>query len=450
MSNSVPPGPYGLLSLGNGRSAPLYLIDFDKEGRSEGPLTRKHLLDTARESNFTDIYVLSHGWNNTFKDAVGLYDRLLTGYLGERQVLGINGADLYRPLYVGIIWPSTALVLPWEEAPDFAGGGTDDLTERRDQGRTERHEIAQQLKDADIPRFYELAEKTSLTKGEALEFAQILASIWADADGEIPSTEVAPTPEEMVELWARVDARSGNSSRKEHGFADDDDTEPGPGAAGFLDFLDPRKPIQLATVRLMKDRSGRIGSKGVAPLLTELLTLSAARVHLVGHSYGCRVVLSALSYRSDIPRKVHSVLLLQPATSYLCFAADAGAGKPGGYRPALERTETPIFSTFSPHDAPLTRLFHLAVRRKSDLGDQQIAGIPPSKFAALGGFGPGGLGTAVQEVRMAPKPFRYPIPGAGVRVFALLGTDGISGHSDVTNRYTWWAMLNQTSGDHLP
>jgi pimeloyl-ACP methyl ester carboxylesterase len=450
MSDSVTAGPYKLVPLGNGKSAPLYLIDFDKEGRSEGPLTRKHLLDTVSGGDFTDIYVLSHGWNNVFKDAVGLYERLLTGYLAERQALGLNNPG-YRPLYVGIIWPSTALVLPWEEGPDFAAAGAVDPIAKSEQVRSERREIAQRLEDSDITRFYELAEKNSLSREEALELARILAPIWADADGEIPSTGAAPTPEEMVELWRSVATRGGGQGApKEHGLADDDEEEPGPGAASWLDFLDPRRPIQLATVLLMKDRSGTVGSKGVTPLLTELLAASTARVHLVGHSYGCRVVLSALSYPTILPRKVDSVLLLQPATSYLCFAADAGAGKPGGYRPALDRTEKPIFSTFSSHDAPLTKFFHLAARRKSDLGDQQIAALPPSKFAALGGFGPGGLGTAVEQVRMAPNPFKYPTPDPGVRVFALLGTDGINGHGDVTNRYTWWALLNQVSGDQLP
>ena len=447
MSNTLAAGPYKQISLGNGQSAPLYLIDFDKNGRSEGPLTQKHLLTTARKGNFTDIYILSHGWNNVFADAVSLYEDLLDGYLKERQTLGLNEPANYRPLYVGIIWPSTALVLPWEEGPDFAGRSaaqqTGDL-------RAARREVAQRLNDSEVARFYELVEKTSINHEESLELARILRPIWAEADGEIGSDDSTPTPEEIVQLWRKVATRSGvQDARSRHGFADDSE-EVSPDAAGLLDFLDPRRPVQLATVLLMKDRAGTVGSIGVGPLLKDLLAAGAARIHLVGHSYGCRVMLSALCYPSDHPRNVDSVLLLQPATSYLCFAANAGPGSAGGYHSALSRTMKPIFSTFSSNDLPLTKFFHLAVRRQSDLGDQQIAALPPSKFAALGGFGPGGLDVESELVRMAPKPFKYPNPKPGVRVYALNGTDGISGHGDVINPYTWWALLNQVSGDKLP
>ncbi len=57
---------------------------------------------------------------------------------------------------------------------------------------------------------------------------------------------------------------------------------------------------------------------------------------------------------------------------------------------ALDRVFRPILCTFSQHDAPLHRFFHLILRRDQDLGEMQIAaaGEPPSRFAALGGYGP--------------------------------------------------------------
>lgn len=95
----------------------------------------------------------------------------------------------------------------------------------------------------------------------------------------------------------------------------------------------------------MKDRAGTVGARGVAPLLTDLLRASEARVHLLGHSFGGKVVLSALCVPSDLPRKVHAALLLQPAVSHLCFAERVpGTDRPGGYRAALQRVERPILS----------------------------------------------------------------------------------------------------------
>jgi hypothetical protein len=68
--------------------------------------------------------------------------------------------------------------------------------------------------------------------------------------------------------------------------------------------------------------------------------------------------------------------------------------RPGGYRRALDRVFRPILCTFSQHDAPLHRFFHLILRRDKDLGEMKIAaaGEPPSRFAALGGYGPRGSG----------------------------------------------------------
>jgi pimeloyl-ACP methyl ester carboxylesterase len=198
-------------------------------------------------------------------------------------------------------------------------------------------------------------------------------------------------------------------------------------------------------VLLMKDRAGRVGARGVHDLLGRLVGASPdVRVHLIGHSYGCRVVLSALCAGDPPVRPVDSVLLLEPATSALCFATDVdGSGRPGGYRPALERSRQPILTTFSGHDVPLTKLFHFAARRASDLGDAVIAGTPlPSRYAALGGFGPYGCDADSVVVPPATPPQAYPL-GGPKRVIAVQGDSVISGHGDVANPATAWMLLDQ-------
>lgn len=99
--------------------------------------------------------------------------------------------------------------------------------------------------------------------------------------------------------------------------------------------------------------------------------------------------------------------------SALCFATDVdGSGRPGGYRSGLERSRQPVLTTFSSHDVPLTRLFHWAVRRASDPGEAVIAGIPaPSRYAALGGFGPQGCDADCVVVPPAAPPQGYPLRG---------------------------------------
>jgi pimeloyl-ACP methyl ester carboxylesterase len=223
--------------------------------------------------------------------------------------------------------------------------------------------------------------------------------------------------------------------------------------AGFLDLFDPREIIRKATVFLMKDRAGTVGVHGVGPMLHDLLANTGARVHLTGHSFGAKVVLSALALVQH-PRKVASVLLLQPAINVFCFAQSIqeNDGKPGAFRAALERTEMPIFSTFSSRDAPLTNFFHIALRRDGDLGEIRPAAGPPSKFAALGGFGLAGMQPGESKtVPMLAPPHKYDLSNPGIRLYAVDGSEqGIVSHGDVRNSYTEWGLVNLVSWRDLP
>ena len=202
----------------------------------------------------------------------------------------------------------------------------------------------------------------------------------------------------------------------------------------------------MITVRPMKDRAGTVGTQGVGPLLRELLAAGdkKARVHMIGHSYGCKVCLSAIC-AATLPRKVDSALLLQPAINHRCFAIDAdGSGRQGGYRPALDRVRQPIFTTYSANDSPLTTWFHKGLTRAADVGEARIAAWPepPSRFAALGGYGPRGADTETRRVDLLGPCDRYP---RDRRIVAIDGTRGIAGHGDISNEYTWWALYDQVA-----
>ena len=117
----------------------------------------------------------------------------------------------------------------------------------------------------------------------------------------------------------------------------------------------------------------------------------------------------------------------------------------------MEYVRKPILSTFSNRDIPLTKLFHLAVIRDSDWGEMKIAGVPPSKFAALGGFGPGGLEDGESTtVTMPAVAQKYPAADGTLKVIGVDGSDGkIKGHGDVATDFTAWAHLNLVSGEQL-
>ena len=467
-------GPYGNLPLQSGGTVPLYLVTFDKQGRCQSPLTLASLLGQVETGKYTDVHVFSHGWNNVFKDAVELYRTFFGHYFRERDMRGLNDPARYRPLAVGIIWPSTLLILPWESTPHIAALAPGIEDENAAVDRSALEDVAEAVLPSSLDRLYEFAERgPMLNPAEAKELANILLPIYQQAGGEEPVPEIAGacsgnvpkdiTAEHLLALWQELSPGAANENQ-EPGFAHDNDSsdsaEPGvatprqpnsiqPNTAGFLSWLDPRGPIRVASVLQMKDRAGIVGARGAGAQLTQkLLSMRKARIHLVGHSYGAKVILSSLCHH-PATAPASSLLLLEPAISYLCFGQKIdGKALNGGYRDALNRVEQPILSTFSASDVPLTKLFHLAVIRQSDWGEERIAGVPPSKFAALGGFGPGGLKEGEgKTIEMLAPGTPYPSGEPGIRIYGVDGSKGqIKGHGDVATPFTAWAHLNLVSG----
>jgi len=451
-ATSFPPGPYKTVQVSeSGDTAPWYIIPFDKIGACTAPLTRNELIRSLKEQNYTDIFVFSHGWNNDWKTATDRYENFVSGFLRMRAQYHLPARPHYKPLLIGIFWPSTALVMPWEAAPTFAA--SESREEELESRRREIEELGAEITEGERQDFYGLTQKPLLDENDAKRLAEIIAAAikkFDHADHEIAAKNDSPSANELLARTRRAAAASRSTTIGDFGFAIP--TGDMPQAAFDLTSLDPRNLVRIATVLQMKDRAGRVGAIGVGQLLRDVLSDSeGADVHLIGHSYGAIVVLSALCYSPDrhLPRAVQSVLLLQPAVSHWCFATNVnGEGFPSGYRVALDRVRSPILATFSRCDVPLTKFFHLAVRRDRDLGQAQIAGanLPqaPSPYAALGGFGPAGLSeTELQVVDLASPTKRLELRDPLPKVAALNGDAVIGGHGDISVPATWWALFQQ-------
>ena len=369
--------PWKTLStpLGN---VPFFVVEFDERGECTSPRALECVL---KEKQKTDFFLFSHGWNNDWRAATDRYDRFINRFI-EVQRASWNPPDrAFRPVCVGVFWPSAALTAPWEQAPAIAGA-TGPIGPNDPDVVT----LADTLEPPARARFLAIASDPDAREGEAAELAAILAPLLA-SDEDAPGDHAA-SPGDLLEAWQSVSARSEAPNRPRGGFIDDDVSAAGgtaPEAAGWNPLSLIRDGIRLTTVLLMKDRSGRVGGNGVARMLRDIARdCSNARISLAGHSYGAKVMLSAVCNGPALSRKVDSVLLLQPALSCYAFTADFD-GHVGGYHSALDRVREPIVTTYSRHDVPLRWFFHRAVRRRSDLAEALIAGQPPSKFAALGG-----------------------------------------------------------------
>lgn len=429
-------GPYLMIPTGDGPDVPLYLVSFDKQGRCTAPRTRLALLADAASGRFTDLHIYSHGWNNVFDEAVQHYTEFFREYFRLRPGAGLD-APPYHPLLVGLIWPSTALLAPGEETPALAGTGVQAPF-------PEVAALAAELPAQEARRLVALASQPGPLGGDdALMLASLLAPLLDSHAGGDDDSGLAPgSAAALLQRWGRDSATEGARSGAPGSLPIAGEAAPaGLEAGGVLGFLNPIEIIRKATVYIMKDRAGLVGSTGAAALLRDALASHAIRVHLTGHSYGAKLVLSALAELPS-PQRVTSVLLLQPAISARCFARriEAGGDRPGGYRAVLDKMVLPLFTTFSPHDRALGSFYPLALRRGRDLGE--VAGIP-GPFAALGAVGPQGMAQdEVLTTQILGPPAVYPQAAPGVRVCALDGSAGIMGHGDVRNDFTEWALAN--------
>ena len=444
MPHTLPAGPYRTVRSEDGQEIPFYIIPFDKRGTCIAPKTRDHLIEAVRDDGYTDIFLFSHGWNNDWTVATERYEHFLQGYMNMRAQNNLEVPAGFKPLLIGVFWPSTALVFgESEKGPAMAAGGPTAIDSAVADELAEIAVIAADLNATDASRFYELAQKTALSSDEALDLAKLLHPIYTESDDEL-GEEDAVSAEDIVDVWVTAQAPADDLS--DFGVVDQPD-EDGPQAAflgGLIKKLDPRPALRTATVYKMKDRAGKVGARGVAPLLDDVLDAGDAKIHLLGHSYGGKIVLSATA-AATLSRQVESMLLLQPAVSHLCFAAQvSGTNRAGGYRDVLNRVKKPILSTFSRHDFPLTKTFHLALRRKKDLGEAKIAaaGEPPSRYAALGGFGPRGCDEKLIDIKSLNQAYDL---DANVPIYGLRGDEVIDGHGDISNAATWWALYSLVS-----
>jgi pimeloyl-ACP methyl ester carboxylesterase len=153
------------------------------------------------------------------------------------------------------------------------------------------------------------------------------------------------------------------------------------GAAGWGDIF---KGIKAGAIRFMnyltyfemKARAGTVGAKGVAPLIDKL-SRPGLRIHLVGHSFGGRVVAAA-ALNSTAP--IQTMSLLQTAFSHNGFSKSMG----GFFRAVVDkrRVKGPILVTYTPNDKAVGIAYPAASRLSGDVAS--AFGDKNDKYGGLG------------------------------------------------------------------
>ena len=151
-----------------------------------------------------------------------------------------------------------------------------------------------------------------------------------------------------------------------------------------------RNALNLATYWTMKRRAGDTGRRGLAPVLRQLRAdADDLRLHLVGHSFGGRLVAAAALGEDDgdpaLP--VESLTLLQAAFSHNGFGERVHRGRDGYFVEVLrqQRVRGPIVVTHTHNDHANRWAYPMASRLSRDRTAN--FGTASDDFGAIGSNG---------------------------------------------------------------
>jgi hypothetical protein len=424
-------------------------LRFDKDAMVVSPDEENAVLALAEEPAVTDLIVLAHGWNNDMDEARGLYRALAA------QLAGVGSEGL---CIVGVLWPSKR----FDDAELIPGGAA---------GLATGPSIAELA--AELTAFGVLLHDEAAADGLAAAAAALPAIDTAESarrafvdgvraalhasTGITVGSEEAPAAmltADGAELLDRL-ARPAVLARPDHprfggGGAADLGTphRPAGGAAGldiFGGFRNAaRNLLNFTTYYTMKERAGTIGFHGLAPILTRVHERhTGLRLHLVGHSFGGRLVSAAATGgASDPVLPLSSMVLLQAAFSHFGFAKNWDPGKDGLFRGCLSghRVDGPTVVTHTANDRAVGIAYALASRIAG-----QIAAALGDASDVYGGIGRNGAlrtpEAVAGELLDVDRAYSFR-PGA---VHNLLADRFIHSHSDVTGPQVGHAVRSAVS-----
>lgn len=414
-----------------------YEIDFNADGSlntatgaGDGGLPA-----AVAAGGITELFVLSHGWNNGVDSARDLYRAmfaLLAGQLGQH--LSTSAA-------VGIIWPSllfpdddpaTAAPVPSTGA-QLAAALAPAFPASQPALATMGQLLDRQPQDpAALTEFHQLAKGLVTTPAQAVEDtgeAALLTSATATAFGH--AAAMAP--------HAAVGSEGmGNPF------------------AGL--WSGAREVLRTLSYYEMKNRAAVVGQHGLGPLLAGLTgPAGPPRIHLMGHSFGARLVAYTVAGLPDsqvgAASPIKSLTLIQGAFSHFTFASSlmfdpSRSGGLAGYR---DRVDGPLLATFSAADRAVGWWYPAASMLAGQ--DSESAADLVFRWGAMGHDGyqqtptPGTIVLAAQGMPYDFQPGTFYRLDANAIICANLSP--VSGaHSDIRHPEVLWAVISAAGLNH--
>jgi hypothetical protein len=429
---------------------------FNKSGELVDPAQLDSILTSVKSGSPTDVLVLSHGWNNDMAEARSLYTRLrerLAVQLSQFPALAGR-----RFLNVDLFWPSKKFadkqLIPGGAAA--AGALVNDIIQ--DQLQTLEDLLEDEASADDFKRARALVPRLQDGNSQAqAEFAAIVlkylpksakeegdfqgtASMTTGMFGARPLLEVLGMPAPLAPPEPR---KGGGAAIAQEGSL----TASRGGAAGLGDLLSGAKAgainlLNFTTYYKMKERAGAIGESGVNSALRTLHSVpNAPNLHLIGHSFGGRLVTAAVLGPTEKPAvPIKTLALLQAAFSHYGLAKNyRQTTKSGFFRRVVDdaRVKGPILITHTRNDTAVGVLYAIASRLA-----RQVAAALGDEHDQYGGMGGNGAQDTPEAVKAVLNDPGTPYQLQGGRIYNLRSDKFIASHSDVANDAVAYAILS--------
>lgn len=426
---------------------PYFELEFGKNGSLVNADQTQQIvtfLKSDAATGVSDVLVFSHGWNNDEDEARDLYKRFLETLQAEMDKAAVASAKNHKFTFVGVLWPSKKFA----DAALIPGGAVGISDDNAAVALARQHEQLVDTLDSDTA-------KRAMQKAASLvnQLNSVAArQEWIDCLRQAVKTMDDPEPDgsnffvdvTAEELFERLNNPAlplpltpgeGGSGAGFGGSGGGRAGASGAGsAAGFGGLLSGIKGAALrilnyTTYYMMKNRAGVVGRVGLNPALQQIQSAiqTGIRFHLLGHSFGARLVTATTNGPSAV--RVQTLVLLQAAYSHYGMATNYDKrGSNGLFRDvvALSKVDGPILISHSVNDIPVGIAYAIA----SHLAGQKGAALGGPKDP-YGGMGRNGaqetVGSQFLDLQhLAPSnPFKSHVANN------LNGDLVIQGHSDI-------------------
>jgi hypothetical protein len=416
---------------------PYLELEFNRLGKVSDQSQLQAVVRLVGGGAITDLIVVAHGWNNNNDEARALYKELFENV--SAQMRNRMPGDARKMAVVGVLWPSkkfgdVSLIPGGAATLGNADISEDFLVSKLDGLKGVFH----RSDNASLRRAKKLVDDITASPDARQNFIDILRSL-------VPRNP-KDTRDDASDVFFLKDAQQLFSDLSAPSFASPWQGDTG-GALAFepvadhsTSFGDVSVGVKAAAWRLlnyttyyqMKERAGLVGGALNAALKKVGDVAPTVPLHLVGHSFGARLMSAAVDGREAL--NIHSLALLQGAFSHNGFGQRFDGSHDGFFRGVvgLSKVRGAIVVTYTKNDRAVGIAYPIASRISG--ANASAIGDAGDRFGGMGRNG--ALHLKADEAsalvtRLLDHNAEYQFaPGL---VHNLLADDFVKDHSDICN-----------------